>query len=174
LSQDAQALGGTGQMFNTRHLAMYMSGIWEVIWNSQAEGLRYDVAPLPKGPSGRYTFHKPNGAVIPVTTRDAQAAWKLVSFLQGPAVEKQMVQCKGWMPFLKESVETFLEKGCIPNAKLFVDTLVNGLAHALPVNKNGAKMDQIVADALGAALSSGKDAKWVIAQVEPQLQTLVG
>jgi hypothetical protein len=85
-----------------------------------------------------------------------------------------MVQGEGFMPFQKASVETFLSKGHIPSAQVFIDALEKGWAPPIPLNTNATQMDQVVGDALGIALSEGKDAAWVAAEVAPKLEPLVG
>lgn len=174
LAQELEAMGGDTQMFMTQRLAMYMSGVWEVYGLRQTEGLAYDVAPLPEGPSGRFMYHSPNAVAIPRTTSNADAAWQLLSYLKSPELEKVMVQGEGFMPFMKASVETFLTNGYIPNAQLFIDALEKGWGHPLPNNENSARIDQLIGDAIGLALSEGGSAQAVVDEVEPQLQSLVG
>lgn len=174
LAQELEAMGGGQQMFMTNRLAMFMSGIWEVYGLRQAEGLRYDVAPMPEGPAGRFMFNGANALTIPVSTQYVDQAWKLLAFLKSPELEQRLVQGEAFMPFQKASVETFLTKGYIPSAQIFIDALEKGWAHPLPVNVNGARMDQAVGDALGLALSEGHDAQWVVDTVTPQLEELVG
>lgn len=174
LSQELQAMGGGQQMFMTNRLAMYMSGIWEVYGLKQAKGLRYDVAPMPTGKAGRFMFNGANSLTIPKSTKHPDEAWELMRFLKSSGLEKIMVQGEAFMPFQKASVETFLTKGYIPSAQIFIDALEKGWAHGLPINPNGAKMDQVVGDALGLALSEGHDAEWTVNKAAPELEKLVG
>jgi multiple sugar transport system substrate-binding protein len=153
---------------------MFHSGVWEIGTLGQDQTIVYDVAPLPQGPGGRFMFHKPNSLTIPSTTQNTDAAWELLRFMRGPEAEALWIQGNGMMPFLKDSIPLFLDKGKIPNAQLFIDALEKGWGHPLPVNENGARMDQAVTDALGLALSEGRDAAWVVGDVEPKLAELVG
>ncbi len=173
LSQQLEAMGGGQQMFMTNRLAMFMSGIWEVYGLRQAEGLRYDVAPMPMGEAGRFMFNGANALTIPTSTKHVDEAWELLAFLKSPELENKMVQGEAFMPFQKVNVETFLTKGYIPTAQVFIDALEKGWAHPLPINFNGAKMDQVVGDALGLALSEGHDAEWTVAEAAPKLAELV-
>lgn len=174
LSQELQAMGGGQQMFLTRRLAMFMSGIWEIYGLKQSKDITFDVAPMPEGPAGRFMFNGANSLSIPKSCKYPNEAWELMRFLKSSGLEKMMVQGEAFMPFQKASVQTFLEKGYITSAQVFIDALEKGWAHPLPVNENGAKMDQVVGDALGLALSEGHDAAWVMDQVAPQLEGLVG
>lgn len=174
LSQQTQAQGGVQQMFFTRHLAMYMSGIWEVWGLRQAEDLKYNIAPLPKGSNGRFMFYKPDSLTMPKGSKDPEAAWELLHYLKSPEMDLIWVTELMSMPFLKVNVEPFLTRSGIPNAQIFLEAFDKGWSHPMAVNANGAKMDQVVGDALGIALSEGKDAKWVASEVAPALSELVG
>ncbi|MCR4427638.1 MAG: extracellular solute-binding protein, partial [Firmicutes bacterium] len=173
LTQELQAMGGGQQMFLTGRLAMFMSGVWEVYSLKQTK-VPYDVAPLPSGPAGRFMHHGANALVLPAACKHPDQAWELMRFLKSPGLEKIMVQGEGFMPFQKASVETFLSKGHIPSAQVFIDALEKGWAPPIPLNTNATQMDQVVGDALGIALSEGKDAAWVAAEVAPKLEPLVG
>jgi multiple sugar transport system substrate-binding protein len=173
LSQDEQAAGGGQQMFFTRRLAMFMSGIWEVYGLRQGQ-TPYDVAPMPEGPAGRFMSHAINSLVITRSSKHPDEAWQLLRFLKSPGMEKIMVQGEGFMPFQKASIPTFLENGDINNAQVFIDALEKGWGYPIAINVNGDKMDQVVWDAVGLALSEGRDAEWVVNEVAPKLEPLVG
>ncbi len=172
-----QELQGSGdpwrEMFLGKRLAMFTSGVWQVYELKQSKEIKYDVAPLPMGPAGRFMYHSPNGMIIPVATKYPDEAWQVMRFLKSPGLERIMVQGEAFMPFQKASVETFLTKGYIPNAKLFIEALEKGWAPPLPMNENVAMMDQAIGESVGIGLSEGKDAKWVTDDAAPKLVPLL-
>jgi multiple sugar transport system substrate-binding protein len=173
LSQDIEAGGGGQQMFFTGRLAMYMSGVWEVYGLKQGE-TPYDVAPLPTGPAGRFMHFTPNAVAISRSAKNPDAAWELIRFMKSAGLEKIQVQGEGFCPFQKASVQTFLEQGFIPNAQVFIDAMEKGWGEGIAANVNIQKMNQVVGDALGLALSEGGTAESVVNEVAPQLEPLVG
>ena len=60
------------------------------------------IAPLPKGPAGRFTSVNPTGAVVYKGTKAPDAAWEFVKYLASPAAQEQLMQLKASLPVNKE------------------------------------------------------------------------
>ncbi|MDI7274867.1 MAG: sugar ABC transporter substrate-binding protein [Anaerolineae bacterium] len=173
LASATEALGGTTQMFLTGRLAMFYSGVWEVI-SLKNTGIKYDVAPVPAGPEGSKTLKLMNAYLITSGTKHPYESWQLLRYMKSPAMERERVQGNGVMPFFKENVELFVEKGMVPNNRLFVDLLQDAnRCYEMPTNLHSYEMDDVIGSTLGSALSENKDAKWALAEAEPKLAALV-
>jgi multiple sugar transport system substrate-binding protein len=71
--------------------AMVFEGGWLIPYLSRfAPGLRYGVAELPAGPAGRSNFLFTVAYAVPRASRHPDAAWKLIEFLTGEAVQARV------------------------------------------------------------------------------------
>lgn len=71
-----------GDLLGRGNAAMAFEGSWLTPYLDQTfPKLSYGVAPLPRGPAGRSNFLFTVAYVIPQSSRHAEAAWKLVTFL---------------------------------------------------------------------------------------------
>ena len=117
LMQKHQVAPGAGQepanAFTTGKLASFVSGNWEAQPWKIAGFKDFDVAPLPKGPRGRFTVFKPNGLTMPVTGKHKDQAWKLMRYLVDD-LEKEYIDSGVFMNFRKENSEYFIKNYPVP------------------------------------------------------------
>jgi multiple sugar transport system substrate-binding protein len=78
------------QLFMTNKLGMYLEGEWQIPVYTEAmeEGLRWGVAPIPRGKSGSTTVLFLDDYVVFSSSKYKEEAWKLISFLIGPEAEE--------------------------------------------------------------------------------------
>lgn len=111
----------TGDAFEQGLAAMEVNGSW-LVPTHEAAGLHFGIAPLPKGPAGRYTSVNPTGAVVYRGTKSPDAAWEFVKFLASPAAQKQLMQLRAALPASKE-VLAGPYASSFDGAKVFADSL---------------------------------------------------
>ena len=77
---------GTHELFAQGHIAMYVSGIWEVPrFREEVQNFDWDIAPFPAGPTGMHGVGTGfSGYGIAATTRHPQESWELLKYLAGP------------------------------------------------------------------------------------------
>ncbi|MDR1420721.1 MAG: sugar ABC transporter substrate-binding protein [Treponema sp.] len=78
------------QLFMTNKLGMYLEGEWQIPVYAEAmeEGLRWGVAPIPRGKNGSMTVLFLDDYVVFSSSKYKEEAWKLISFLIGPEAEE--------------------------------------------------------------------------------------
>jgi multiple sugar transport system substrate-binding protein len=91
----------TGDAFEQGKAAMEANGSW-LVPTHLAAGIDLGIAPLPKGPAGRFTSVNPTGAVVYQKTKSPDAAWAFVKYLASPAAQEQLMQLKASLPVSKE------------------------------------------------------------------------
>lgn len=75
---------GVHTMFATGRLAMFASGIWETPSFRRIEGLEWDVAMFPKGPTGIRAFGTGgSGYCVLKSTKHPEEAWEVIKALSG-------------------------------------------------------------------------------------------
>jgi multiple sugar transport system substrate-binding protein len=95
----------TGDAFEQGKAAMEANGTWLVPTHTAAGaelGFTFGIAPLPKGPAGRFTSVNPTGAVVYRGTKAPDAAWEFVKYLASPAAQEQLMKLKASLPVSKE------------------------------------------------------------------------
>ncbi len=86
-----------GDEFEQGQAAMEANGSWLVATHIAA-GIDFGIAPLPKGPAGRFTSINPTGAVIFKGTKNPDAAWEFVKYLASPAAQTKLMELKASLP----------------------------------------------------------------------------
>lgn len=102
---DPSLFAETGDAFEQGKAAMEANGSWLVPTHTAAGaelGFAFSIAPLPKGPAGRFTSVNPTGAVVYKGTKAPDAAWEFVKYLASPAAQEQLMKLKASLPVSKE------------------------------------------------------------------------
>ena len=76
---------------------MEANGSW-LVATHLAAGIDFGIAPLPKGPAGRFTSINPTGAVVFKGTKNPDAAWEFVKYLASPAAQTKLMELKASLP----------------------------------------------------------------------------
>jgi multiple sugar transport system substrate-binding protein len=112
---------GSGDAFEQGLAAMEINGSW-LVATDQAAGLDFGIAPIPAGPSGRFTSVNPTGAVVYKGTKSPDAAWEFVKYLASPAAQEQLMQLRAAVPVSK-AVLAGPYATSFDGAKVFADSL---------------------------------------------------
>jgi len=102
---DPALFAETGDAFEQGKAAMEANGSWLVPTHTAAGaelGYAFGIAPLPKGPAGRFTSVNPTGAVVYQGTKAPDAAWEFAKYLASPAAQEQLMKLKASLPISKE------------------------------------------------------------------------
>ncbi len=86
-----------GDEFEQGQAAMEANGSWLVATHIAA-GIDFGIAPLPKGPAGRFTSINPTGAVVFKGTKNPDAAWEFVKYLASPDAQTKLMELKASLP----------------------------------------------------------------------------
>ncbi|HEX7471669.1 MAG TPA: sugar ABC transporter substrate-binding protein [Candidatus Limnocylindrales bacterium] len=86
-----------GDEFEQGLAAMEADGSW-LVATHLAAGIDFGIAPLPKGPAGRFTSINPTGAVVFKGTKNPDAAWEFVKYLASPAAQTKLMELKASLP----------------------------------------------------------------------------
>jgi multiple sugar transport system substrate-binding protein len=98
---DPAIFAETGDAFENGKAAMESNGSW-LVPTHEAAGFDFGIAPLPKGPAGRFTSVNPTGAVVYEGTKAPDAAWEFVKYLASPPAQEQLMLLKAAIPVSKE------------------------------------------------------------------------
>jgi multiple sugar transport system substrate-binding protein len=91
----------TGDAFEQGKAAMEINGSW-LVATDEAAGLKFGIAPIPKGPAGRVTSVNPTGAVVYKSTKSPDAAWAFAKYLASPEAQQMIMALKASLPANKE------------------------------------------------------------------------
>jgi multiple sugar transport system substrate-binding protein len=111
----------TGDAFEQGLAAMEINGSW-LVATDIAAGLDFGIAPIPAGPSGRFTSVNPTGAVVYKATKSPDAAWEFVKYLTSPVAQEQLMALKASVPVSKEVLAGPYATS-FEGAKVFADSL---------------------------------------------------
>jgi multiple sugar transport system substrate-binding protein len=169
LVQKHQVSPGAGQepsgAFENGKLAGFISGNWEAQGYKLRNFKDFSVAPLPKGPKGRFTTFKPNGLTMPATVKYQDQAWKLMRYLTDD-LEKEYVDSGTFMAFRKDNSEYFLKNFPGPNAKWFVEPF--GKKEVIPVDitRHWTDMNRVLVEELNAARDGKKSVREAVGEIK--------
>jgi len=157
----------TGDAFEQGQAAMEANGSWLVPTHTAA-GLNFGVAPLPKGPAGRFTSVNPTGAVVYKGSPAPDAAWEFVKYLASPAAQEQLMQLKASLPVNKE-VLAGPYASSFDGAQVFADSL--SYAKLKPSFKGYDEFSTTLQNELDTHVFNAPDktAKDALAAVVPEL-----
>jgi multiple sugar transport system substrate-binding protein len=176
LVQKHQVAPGAGQepanAFTTGKLASFVSGNWEAQPWKIAGFKDFDIAPLPKGPRGRFTVFKPNGLTMPVTGKHKDQSWKLMRYLVDD-LEKEYIDSGVFMNFRKENSEYFIKNYPGPNAKWFVEPFAKKEVIPADVTKVWGDMRKVLDEEMNAARDGKKSLRDAVGEFKRQADLLL-
>jgi multiple sugar transport system substrate-binding protein len=161
----------TGDAFEQGLAAMEINGSW-LVPTDLAAGLDFGIAPLPKGPAGRFTSVNPTGVVVYKSTKAPDAAWEFVKYLASPAAQEQLMQLKVALPVSK-TVLAGPYPSSFEGAQVFADSLA--YANAKPSFKGYDEYVTILQGELdeNVFVTPNKTAQAALDSVAPQLDALL-
>jgi multiple sugar transport system substrate-binding protein len=168
---DPALFAETGDAFEQGKAAMEVNGSW-LVATDEAAGLKFGIAPLPKGPAGRVTSVNPTGAVISKSSKSPDAAWAFVKYLASPAAQQKIMALKASLPVNTE-VLTGPFATSFDGARVLADAL--GYAHLKPSFKGYNEFTTALQAELDAHVFQAADetAAEAIAKVKDQLNGIL-
>lgn len=114
-------------------LAMWNTGVWDVAYLRQQQGLDWDFAPTPGGPAGHYSFIQGNGVYVVPSAGNADAAWEFMQFLVSEEAQRifSLVYGIGGIPLQAALVAEYADQPAPPeNWGAFITSVNRGrMAH---------------------------------------------
>jgi multiple sugar transport system substrate-binding protein len=147
---DANTSGQYGQdLFMAGVAAMMPMGHWAVPAYSEAN-FKWDVAPMPAGPAGRFTSVNSAGFVIAKGSKQPDAAWQFLKFVLSTSAQTRLAELGFACPVLKSVAESavFLQQATPINHQVFLDALE--YSHIKPVFRGYDEWASAVGDGMGA------------------------
>ncbi len=168
---DPALFAETGDAFEQGKAAMEVNGSW-LVATDEAAGLKFGIAPLPKGPAGQATSVNPTGAVIAKSSKSPDAAWAFVKYLASPAAQQQIMALKASLP-VNTSVLTGPYASSYEGADVLAAAL--GYAHLKPSFKGYNEFATALQAELDAHVFQAPDetAAAAIAKVKDQLNQIL-
>jgi multiple sugar transport system substrate-binding protein len=161
----------TGDAFEQGKAAMEVNGSW-LVATHDAAGLKFGIAPLPKGPAGKATSVNPTGAVISKATKSPDAAWEFVKYLAGAEAQQKIMALKASLPANK-AVLSGPFSSSFDGAAVLADAL--GYAHLKPSFKGYNEFTTVLQGELDEHVFNAPDetAAQAVAKVKDQLNTIL-
>ncbi len=106
-ASDQQSMSNA-DLFAVGRAAIALGGHWRYQTFDRAEGLDFDVAPLPLGPRGRVACSNigVTGLAIAATSRRTEEAWEFVKFATGPVGQAVIGESRLFVPVLRSALNS--------------------------------------------------------------------
>lgn len=151
---------------NSGHISMWEGGAFTLIRYTQNlnDDVDWDVAPLPRGPVGRFTLATNDGWSIWKGSKNKDATWELLKFLQsdewtdiatrtaGQQSARRSHQQK-WLTSIKEANPKLASK----NLKPFTDAIDKNYARPIEFWRKDADAKKIFVDAYNTSVRDGDE-----------------
>lgn len=154
-----------GDPFLAGVAAMTTIGHWAVPGYAEVN-FKWDVAPMPKGPTGQATSVNSAGFVVGKSSKNPDAAFEFLKYVLSEPAQKRLAELGFACPVLKSVAESdsFLKQSTQIDQKVFLDSLV--FAHMKPVFKGYDEWSSAIGDGM-AGIWTGE------AELEPTLDEAV-
>ncbi len=145
--------------------AMTTIGHWAVPGYAEAN-FKWDVAPMPKGPSGQATSVNSAGFVVGKASKNPDAAFEFLKYVLSEPAQKRLAELGFACPVLQSVAESdsFLKQSTPIDQKVFLDSLK--FAHMKPVFKGYDEWSSAIGDGM-AGIWTGE------AELDPTLDEAV-
>jgi multiple sugar transport system substrate-binding protein len=136
-----------GDPFLAGVAAMTPIGHWAVPGYSEAN-FKWDIAPMPKGPSGPATSVNSAGFVVGKDSKNPGAAFEFLKYVLSKPAQTRLAQLGFACPVLKSVAESdaFLKQATAIDQKIFLDSLA--FAHMKPVFKGYDEWSSAIGDGM--------------------------
>ena len=154
-----------GDPFQAGVAAMTTVGHWVVPGYAELK-FKWDVAPMPKGPTGQATSVNSAGFVVAKDSKNPDAAFEFLKYVLSEPAQKRLAELGFACPVLKAVAESdaFLKQSTPIDHKVFLDSLA--FAHMKPVFKGY--------DEWSSAIGDGMAPIWLgDAELDPTLNDVV-
>ena len=154
-----------GDPFLAGVAAMTTIGHWAVPGYAETN-FKWDVAPMPTGPSGKSTSVNSAGFVVAKETKNPDASFEFLKYVLSEPAQKKLAELGFACPVLKSVAESdsFLKQKTPIDQKVFLDSLE--FAHMKPVFKGYDEWSSAIGDGM-ASIWAGE------AELDPTLDEAV-
>jgi multiple sugar transport system substrate-binding protein len=159
------ALEYGGDPFLAGVAAMTTIGHWAVPGYAETK-FKWDVAPMPTGPSGKATSVNSAGFVVAKESKNQDAAFEFLKYVISEPAQKRLAELGFAVPVLEDVAKSdaFLKQSTPINQQVFLDSLA--FAHMKPVFKGYDEWSSAVGDTM-APIWTGE------AELDPTLDAAV-
>ncbi|MDI6783041.1 MAG: sugar ABC transporter substrate-binding protein [bacterium] len=168
---------GTLDLMAAGRLGMYVNGSWMISELRKKAKFRWDVAPVPKGPTERATVLFTVGMVIPTGSKHPEEAWELLKYLGGPAGQSFFGSTKiaSGIPAIKSIAEStvFIDSSLPPE---HIDVLLQAAAEYARPLRLSPQMNEIyelLIPATDELWLGKKTAKQIAAELKPKIDKIL-
>jgi multiple sugar transport system substrate-binding protein len=174
-AEETQTQSGA-DMFMGGRAAMALVGHWFYPAFSQAEGLEFDIAVLPRGPQGTTpkTDLGSTGLSISASSKNRDQAWEFVKFATGPEGQRIIAESGLFVPVLRSVGRSNAFLGShskIKNVQVFTEAIENSVP--LPITPAWNQIADIWARELDAVIRGQAKASDAHAKIDPQIDALL-
>jgi len=162
--------------FRTGRLATVPTGRFFALQQlTGVTNLKWDVTPLPRKRASMFHFNA-NNVVILKGSKEPDAAWAWVSFLEGKEMTKKQVATGRFVPGRKsaaDSQEYLTSVMPAPANKLFTDLVARGQVRTLPGTPAWADISAAISEGIGAVQRGEQTATLFAREVTPRIDQLL-
>ncbi|MFC1442246.1 sugar ABC transporter substrate-binding protein [Streptacidiphilus sp. N1-10] len=162
-------------LLSSGKVAMETAGSWEASTFAKIPGLKVGIAPTVMGPDGtRAVYSNSNGNNIWAGTKNADLAWKWVSYMGSAACQSKASLTGTFFPSIPASMAAsaaaLKQQGV--DLTVFTDMLRNKVLYPAPDTRNGAALQQAI-EPLFEAYFAGQKSDSVFAQMQSTSKSLL-
>ncbi|MFR0354960.1 ABC transporter substrate-binding protein [Streptomyces sediminimaris] len=148
-------------LLSSGKVAMESAGSWEASTFVKIPGLKVGIAPTPYGPDGRTraVLSNSNGNNIWAGTKNADLAWKWVSYMGSEACQSKASLTGTFFPSIPASMDASAKALAAKGVDLsvFTDMMRDKVLHPSPVYGNGAALQDALQPLFQAYFAGQKD-----------------
>jgi multiple sugar transport system substrate-binding protein len=163
---------GTADMFERGKAALFLSGIWRTPLFRGIDKFKWDVVRTPRGKGKPLAVTGGSSAYgIVSTSKNKEAAWKLVAFLSGPDGQGQFARTGLIQPASKKIAQSpaFLDGKDPQNKKMLLTAVEYGIDEPIATNWREVKQG-IIFPALDKVWMGSQTAAEAVAKLDEQLK----
>ncbi len=164
------------RLFTQGKIATVISGSWaaDAVYSKEGKAINldFDVAPVPKGPMGRYTKLLINSYAVMRRSRHKKEAWLLVQWITNGDWQKAAIESSQVIPSRKSVSKEFFTLDRPPrNKQVFVDAIDYGVGNIkVPC---GPETESVLNGAIDAMLLGKEPVKKLADEAVPEVNKIL-
>ncbi|MBP5718830.1 MAG: sugar ABC transporter substrate-binding protein [Abditibacteriota bacterium] len=164
------------RLFTQGKIATVISGSWaaDAVYSKEGKAINldFDVAPVPKGPMGRYTKLLINSYAVMRRSRHKKEAWLLVQWITNGDWQKAAIESSQVIPSRKSVSKEFFTLDRPPrNKQVFVDAIDYGVGNFKV--SCGPETESVLNGAIDAMLLGKRPVKTLADEAVPEVNKIL-
>ncbi|NPV07255.1 MAG: sugar ABC transporter substrate-binding protein [Anaerolineae bacterium] len=158
-------------LFATGKLAMLVS--WRgscIVYRSYK--FNWEVAPMPVGPQRKVTLYKGNCMAMTSDSKQVDAAWTLMKFLESKEADLLWVMAGDAVP-TRINLDVFMSSTPPTNNQYFFEPFEQDYAQFLPLNPHWPEWDTVVNQKLSRVFLENEDVGIVMDELKPEVEAIL-